>query len=105
MAFLTSIALTGTFLAPIAAGQLIDASSYETAFLVAGILGVLGALLTRYAPESETAYSRLQSGLVTTLSSVGVGGQLLDVLYRTREMPAFLAGEGRQPPRNRSRTS
>lgn len=38
VAFLTSIALAGTFLAPIAAGQLIDASSYETAFLVAGIL-------------------------------------------------------------------
>lgn len=45
VAFLTSVGLAGAFIAPIAAGWLIEASSYETAFLVAGALGALGALL------------------------------------------------------------
>ncbi|WP_299267501.1 MFS transporter [Halorientalis sp.] len=53
VAFLTSVGLAGAFIAPIAAGRLIDASNYETAFLVAGILGVLGALLAWNAPEPE----------------------------------------------------
>ena len=51
VAFLTSVGLAGAFIAPIAAGRLIKASSYETAFLVAGALGALGALLAWYAPE------------------------------------------------------
>lgn len=55
VAFLTSVGLAGAFIAPIAAGRLIDASNYETAFLVAGILGVLGALLAWYAPEPDKA--------------------------------------------------
>ncbi|OYR52079.1 hypothetical protein DJ74_02360 [Halorubrum sp. Ea8] len=55
VAFLTSVGLAGAFLAPIAAGRLIEASNYETAFLVAGVLGVLGTLLAWFAPESETA--------------------------------------------------
>ena len=55
VAFLTSVGLAGAFIAPIAAGRLIDATNYETAFLVAGVLGVLGALLAWYAPESESA--------------------------------------------------
>lgn len=54
VAFLTSVGLAGAFVAPIAAGRLIDATNYETAFLVAGVLGVLGALLAWYAPESES---------------------------------------------------
>nr|WP_245851673.1 MFS transporter [Halorubrum persicum] len=55
VAFLTSVGLAGAFISPIAAGRLIDATNYETAFLVAGVLGVLGALLAWYAPESESA--------------------------------------------------
>lgn len=55
VAFLTSVGLVGAFIAPIAAGRLIDASNYETAFLIAGTLGVLGALLAWYAPEPEKA--------------------------------------------------
>jgi len=55
VAFLTSVGLAGAFIAPIAAGRLIDTSNYETAFLVAGALGVLGAILAWYAPESEEA--------------------------------------------------
>lgn len=51
VAFLTSVGLAGAFIAPIAAGRLIDVSNYETAFLVAGTLGALGALLAWYAPE------------------------------------------------------
>jgi sugar phosphate permease len=58
VAFLTSVGLAGAFIAPIAAGWLIDASNYETAFLVAGTLGVLGALLAWYAPEPEKAWPR-----------------------------------------------
>lgn len=53
VAFLTSVGLAGAFIAPIAAGRLIDTSSYEIAFLVAGTLGVLGVLLAWYAPEPE----------------------------------------------------
>jgi nitrate/nitrite transporter NarK len=55
VAFLTSVGLAGAFISPIAAGRLIDATNYETAFLVAGTLGVLGALLAWYAPEPEKA--------------------------------------------------
>ena len=55
VAFLTSVGLAGAFIAPIAAGRLIDASNYETAFLVAGTLGVLGSFLAWYAPEPERA--------------------------------------------------
>jgi MFS family permease len=55
VAFLTSVGLVRAFLAPIAAGRLIDASNYDTEFLVAGVLGVFGALLAWFAPESETA--------------------------------------------------
>lgn len=51
VAFLTSVGLAGAFIAPIAGGRLIDATNYETAFLVAGALGALGALLAWYAPE------------------------------------------------------
>ncbi|MDS0474514.1 MFS transporter [Natrinema sp. 1APR25-10V2] len=51
VAFLTSVGLAGAFIAPIAAGRLIDASNYETAFLVAGTLGALGAVLAWHAPE------------------------------------------------------
>jgi predicted MFS family arabinose efflux permease len=55
VAFLTSVGLAGAFIAPIAAGRLIDAANYETAFLVAGALGVLGVLLAWYAPEPAAA--------------------------------------------------
>jgi len=54
VAFLTSVGLAGAFITPIAAGRLIDATNYRTAFLVAGVLGVVGALLAWYAPESES---------------------------------------------------
>lgn len=52
VAFLTSVGLAGASIAPIAAGRLIDASNYAIAFLVAGALGVLRALLAWHAPES-----------------------------------------------------
>lgn len=55
VAFLTSVGLAGAFIAPIAGGRLIDISNYETAFLIAGALGVLGVLLAWYAPEPEKA--------------------------------------------------
>ena len=51
VAFLTSVGLAGAFIAPIVAGKLIDVSSYETAFLAAGVLGVLGTIVAWYAPE------------------------------------------------------
>lgn len=55
VAFLTSVGLAGAFIAPIAAGRLIDAANYETAFLVASVLGMLGVILAWYAPESTAA--------------------------------------------------
>jgi sugar phosphate permease len=51
VAFLTSVGLAGAFLAPIAAGAIIERSGYETAFLVAGGLGLVGVVLARFAPE------------------------------------------------------
>jgi len=55
VAFLTSVGLAGAFLSPIAAGRLIEAAGYEAAFLVAGVLGAVGAILAWYAPEPEDA--------------------------------------------------
>ena len=51
VAFLTSVGLAGAFLAPIAAGAIIDRAGYEPAFLVAGALGLVGVVLARFAPE------------------------------------------------------
>ncbi|MFC7228540.1 MFS transporter [Salinirubellus salinus] len=51
VAFLTSVGLAGAFLAPIAAGAIIERSGYETAFLVAGGLGLVGVVLARVASE------------------------------------------------------
>jgi predicted MFS family arabinose efflux permease len=51
VAFLTSVGLAGAFLAPIFGGALIGAAGYGTAFAAAGALGVLGAVLSRFAPE------------------------------------------------------
>ena len=52
VAFLTSVGLAGAFVSPIAAGALIEATSYGTAFAAAGVVGLLGVLLAWYAPES-----------------------------------------------------
>ena len=51
VAFLTSVGLAGASLAPIAAGRLISATGYDTAFAVAGVLGAAGAALAWRAPE------------------------------------------------------
>ena len=51
VAFLTSVGLAGASLAPIAAGWLISATGYDTAFVVAGVLGAVGAALAWRAPE------------------------------------------------------
>jgi predicted MFS family arabinose efflux permease len=51
VAFLTSVGLAGAFLAPIAGGALIGATGFGPAFAAAGTLGLLGAVLARYAPE------------------------------------------------------
>ena len=51
VAFLTSVGLAGAFLAPIAAGWLISAAGYGTAFAVAGGLGAVGVALAWRAPE------------------------------------------------------
>ena len=53
VAFLTSVGLAGAFLSPIAAGALIGATGYGTAFAVAGALSLLGVVLAWYAPESS----------------------------------------------------
>lgn len=51
VAFLTSVGLAGAFVAPIAAGALIGARGYATAFAVAGALGLVGVALAWAAPE------------------------------------------------------
>ncbi len=51
VALLTSIGLAGAFVAPIAAGALIGATGYGTAFVVAGAVGVVGIALAWFAPE------------------------------------------------------
>jgi sugar phosphate permease len=53
VAFLTSVGLSGAFISLIADSRLIDTLNYETAFLVAGTLRVLGAVLAWYAPEPK----------------------------------------------------
>nr|WP_303647264.1 MFS transporter [Haloarchaeobius sp. FL176] len=51
VAFLTSVGLAGAFAAPIVGGALIDATSYDVAFLVAGLLGLVGVAVAWQAPE------------------------------------------------------
>ena len=52
VAFQTSVGLGGAFIAPIAGGALIKATSYATAFVVAAALGVVGIAFAWIAPES-----------------------------------------------------
>ncbi|MFD1646797.1 nitrate/nitrite transporter [Haloarchaeobius litoreus] len=51
VAFLTSVGLAGAFLAPIVGGALIDVTSYDVAFLLAGLLGLVGVAVAWRAPE------------------------------------------------------
>lgn len=51
VAFQTSVALSGAFLAPIAGGAVVDIAGFDTAFLVAGSLAVCGVVLAWLAPE------------------------------------------------------
>jgi len=55
VAFLTSVGLAGAFLAPIAAGALIDAVGYPATFALGGAVGGLGVLLAWFAPEPDSA--------------------------------------------------
>jgi predicted MFS family arabinose efflux permease len=52
VAFQTSVALAGAFLAPIAGGALIETSGYGVAFGAAGGLAVVGVALAWRAPET-----------------------------------------------------
>jgi nitrate/nitrite transporter NarK len=51
VAFLTSVGLSGAFLAPIAAGALIETVGYPTTFALAGGIGGVGVALAWFAPE------------------------------------------------------
>ncbi|QLH82421.1 MFS transporter [Halosimplex pelagicum] len=51
VAFQTSVGLAGAFIAPIAGGAVVDIAGFDTAFLVAGGLAVLGVTLAWWAPE------------------------------------------------------
>lgn len=51
VAVVTSVGLSGAFVGPIAAGKIIDTFNYEISFLTVGISGLLGLVLTWYAPE------------------------------------------------------
>jgi len=55
VAFLTSVGLAGAFLAPIAAGALIETVGYPTTFGLAGALGGVGVLVAWFAPEPGAA--------------------------------------------------
>jgi predicted MFS family arabinose efflux permease len=51
VAFQTSIGLAGAFLAPIVGGAIVDTAGFDTAFLLAGVLGGCGVVIAWYAPE------------------------------------------------------
>ena len=51
VAFQTSVGLAGAFVSPIAGGAVVDAAGFDVAFLVAGALAVVGAVLAWWAPE------------------------------------------------------
>jgi predicted MFS family arabinose efflux permease len=51
VAYLTAVGLGGAFVAPIAAGAIIEVAGYGTAFAAAGVVGVLGVVLSWAAPE------------------------------------------------------
>jgi len=51
VAFQTSVGLAGAFVSPIAGGAVVDAAGFDIAFLVAGALAVVGAVLAWWAPE------------------------------------------------------
>lgn len=51
VAFLTAIGLAGAFIAPIAGGAVIETAGYATAFVLAGILAVIGIAVAWLAPE------------------------------------------------------
>ncbi len=51
VSLLTSVGLLGAFVAPIAAGTIIDRAGYGSAFLVAGGVAFIGVLLALRAPE------------------------------------------------------
>ena len=51
LSLLTAVGLTGAFVAPVAAGALIERAGYRPAFLVAGAVAVAGVALAWYAPE------------------------------------------------------
>ncbi|MFC4549834.1 MULTISPECIES: MFS transporter [Halorussus] len=51
VSMLTSVGLFGAFVAPIAAGAVIDRFGYRAAFLVGGAVALVGVALARRAPE------------------------------------------------------
>ena len=51
VAFQTSIGLSGAFLSPIAGGLVVEKAGFETAFFLAGMLAILGILVTKSAQE------------------------------------------------------
>lgn len=51
VAFQTAVGLSGAFVAPVAGGAVIGRAGYTLAFLLAGGLAALGALLAWWAPE------------------------------------------------------
>ncbi|MFC4451796.1 MFS transporter [Halorussus aquaticus] len=51
ISMLTSVGLFGAFAAPIAGGAIIDRAGYRPAFLLAGVVAVLGVALAWYAPD------------------------------------------------------
>lgn len=51
VAFLTSVGLAGAFVAPIAGGAVIDTAGYDAAFVLAGVLALVGIGVAWRAPE------------------------------------------------------
>ena len=50
---LTSVGLLGAFVAPVAAGVIIDRAGYQTAFALAFVVALVGVALAWRAPEVE----------------------------------------------------
>ncbi len=55
IATMTAVGLSGAFLAPIGAGAVIEAAGYRTAFLLGGVVGVVGVALAWRAPATRRA--------------------------------------------------
>ncbi|MFW5905698.1 MAG: MFS transporter, partial [archaeon] len=54
VAFQTSVGLAGAFVAPIAGGVVVNAAGFEGAFLLSGMVALVGVAVAWQAPEPDS---------------------------------------------------